>query len=162
MSPEVTQFAPLIVIMPLLAAMAWNDLKTLRISNKLVLTMLAAFVLSAPLFLSFHETVYRVAFGGGVFAIGFLGFAMRLWGGGDVKAIAALILFVPSYSLLLFFYTFTLSMAVGMLFVITSRSVLGFPGCRWIALRPKAGYPMGVSIAMSGVLLPLVAIGFGQ
>ncbi|WP_170558847.1 prepilin peptidase [Ruegeria atlantica] len=161
MSPEVAQLAPLIVITPLLAAMAWNDLKNLKISNKLVMMMLAAFVLSAPVFLSFHETVYRAVFGVGVFVVGFLGFTLRLWGGGDVKAIAALTLFVPSYCLLLFFYTFTLSMVVGMMFVITSRSIIGFPECRWLALRPKAGYPMGVSIAMSGVLLPLVAMGLG-
>lgn len=161
MSPEVAQFVPLIVITPLLAAMAWNDLKNLRISNKLVLIMLAAFVLSAPVFLSFHETVYRAVFGVGVFVVGFLGFTLRLWGGGDAKAIAALTLFVPSYFLLLFFYTFTLSMVVGMLFVITSRSIIGFPECRWLALRPKASYPMGVSIAMSGLLLPMVAMGLG-
>ena len=148
MSPEGAQFAPLIVITPLLAAMVWNDRKNLRISNKLVLIMLAAFFFSAPVFLSFHETAYRALFGVGVFVVGFLGFTLRLWGGGDVKAIAALTLFVPSYFLLLFFYFFTLSMAVGMLFVITSRSIIGFPECRWLALRPKASYPMGVSIAM--------------
>ena len=66
MSPEVAQFAPLIVITPLLAAMVWNDRKNLRISNKLVLIMLAAFFFSAPVFLSFHETAYRALFGVGV------------------------------------------------------------------------------------------------
>lgn len=158
MSLEMMQFAPLVLITPLLVTMALCDLKDLKISNRLVLTMLAGFILSAPLFLSGHEAAYRAITGCAVFALGVAGFAFRLWGGGDVKAIAVLTLFVPGYSLLLFAFTFSASMALGMIIVLTGRFLLGSPNFHWSALRPEAGYPMGVSIAMSGISLPWIAM----
>lgn len=162
MSPENTQFVPLILVTPLLAAMALHDLKYLKIANRLILAMLVVFVLSVPFYLSTQEVSYRVLAGLATFALGVLGFALRLWGGGDVKAIAVLVLFVPSYSLLPFAYTFSASMAVGMALVLTTRATLGYADNRWASLRPKAGYPMGVSIALAGVLLPLTSLIFAK
>ena len=158
MSLELMQLAPLLLITPLLMAMALYDLKSLKIPNRLVLIMLAVFLFSAPVFLSFHEVAYRAFSGIFVFALGFVGFALRLWGGGDVKAIAVLSLFVPGSYLLLFAYIFSASMAAGIMIVFASRSILGHPQTQWSAMRPGAGYPMGVSIAMSGIILPLAAI----
>ncbi|WP_170476434.1 prepilin peptidase [Ruegeria arenilitoris] len=157
MSPEFVQLGPLILIAPLLIIMALHDLKFLKISNFLVLAMIAVFLLSAPFFLTWQEISYRILFAVAVFFLGFAGFAFRLWGGGDVKAIAALVLFVPSYSLLLFFFCFAASMGIGM-FVVVSCRFLVLPQCVWSALRPKAGYPMGVSIAMAGILLPFASL----
>jgi len=158
MSPELMQFGPLVLITPLLVAMALCDARNLKISNRLVLAMLAAFVFTAPIFLSGHEVAYRAIAGCAVFALGVVGFAFRLWGGGDVKAIAALTLFVPGMSLTLFAFTFSASMALGMMIVLAGRALLGNPQIHWSALRPEAGYPMGVSIAMSGISLPWLAM----
>ena len=155
MSPEIVQVVPLILVAPLLAAMALSDLKHLKIPNRLVLAMLAIFTLSAPCCLSPQDIGHRAIAGVVAFALGLLSYPLRLWGGGDIKAIAVLVLFVPSHSLPLFACLFSASMAAGMALVLTTRAVLGSADSLWFALRSKAGYPMGVSIAITGLLLPL-------
>lgn len=155
MSPDLSQFVPLLILAPLLIHMAFHDLRHLKISNRLVLAMLAIFLLSAPAALSFAEIGYRAAAAAVVFLLGFFGFAFRLWGGGDVKAMAALTLFVPSAFLSIFALVFSLSMAFGMAAVLTGQRVFGRQDSAWSALRPGSAFPMGVSIALSGLLLPL-------
>ena len=159
MSPEPAELIPLLLVLPLLAAMALGDMRQLRISNRLVLGMLAVFVLSAPLFLPLPEIAWRLAAAALVFVIGLAGFAFRLWGGGDVKALAALMMFLPSSSLTIYAYVFSASMLFGMVLVLSLRRVVGSPDSRWRSLKPQASYPMGVSIAMSGLfLIPAIAL----
>ncbi|WP_170336925.1 A24 family peptidase [Ruegeria arenilitoris] len=158
MSPETEQLGPLVLIAPLLVIMALHDLKNLKISNILVLILLFTFLLSAPFYLSFQESMHRFLGALIVFALGAIGFAFRLWGGGDVKAISALVLFIPSNGLLHYFNCFAFSMGAGMLIVVSGRHILAYPECSWRAFRPKAGYPMGVSIAMSGILWLVISL----
>lgn len=158
MSPETGAFVPLFLVAPLLVAMALGDMRRLAISNGLVLAMGAVFVLSAPFLLPLPEIGYRLAAAGAVFVLGTAGFALGFWGGGDVKALTALIPFLPSDRLAIYGYTFSAAMAVGMGGVLSLRAVLGTLQSPWCALRPKAGFPMGLSIALSGLLLAPVAI----
>ncbi|MDK3072575.1 prepilin peptidase [Sedimentitalea sp. JM2-8] len=158
MSPEIGEFIPLVLSAPLLAAMAIGDLRRLRISNRLVLAMLAIFVLSAPFLLPPSEIGARVIVALSVFVLGTAGFALGLWGGGDVKALAALMLFLPSAALPIYAYIFAFSMLAGIALVLTFRAAFGTPETAWHAFRPQTEFPMGLSIALSGMLLPLVLL----
>ncbi|WP_050931964.1 A24 family peptidase [Aestuariivita boseongensis] len=158
MSPEALDFTLLYLALPLLALMALEDLSRLRISNRLVLAMVVLACLSAPVFLPWAEIGHRLIAALSVFVLGFSGFALRLWGGGDVKALAALMLFLPSQALTLYAWTFVAGMALGLVAVMGFRAVLRNPDIGWSGLQPNAGYPMGLSIALSGALLPLAAM----
>lgn len=165
MSPETAGFLPLVLASPLLAAMAYGDLRRLRISNRLVLAMVAVFVLCLPL-LQLPEIGLRVAAATAIYFIGAAGFALGLWSGGDVKALSALMLLMPSSTLMVYAYVFSASMVVGLALVLSLRTIVGSPESAWSSLRPRAGFPMGVSIALSGLLLPpaviLVSLQFTQ
>lgn len=158
MSLDMTAFVPLALILPLLVWIALMDMQQQTIPNKIVLGMLLVFVLTTPFFLSLPEIGYRLIAAGIVFLLGFAGFALRLWGGGDVKAISALVLFLPSVTLSIYAFAFSLSMFLGMAVVLSLRSTIGHSESHWISLRPKAGFPMGVSIALSGILLPVIVV----
>lgn len=158
MSPDISEFTPLLLASPLLAVMAYGDLRRLRIPNRLVLTMVAVFVLSAPFLLELPEVGLRIAAAVAIYLVGLAGFALRLWSGGDVKAISALMLFLPSSTLVIYAFTFSASMLVGIVLVLSLRAIVGTPDSRWSSLRPQAGFPMGLSIALSGVLLPPVVV----
>lgn len=154
MSPELAAFLPLLLVAPLLAAMALGDLRRLRIPNWLVLSMVAVFVLTAPFLLPAPEIGWRLAAAVAVYVLGLAGFALGLWSGGDVKAVSALMLFLPSATLTIYAFTFSASMFAGMTMVLSLRAVVGTPESAWRSLRPRAEFPMGVSIALSGFLLP--------
>ncbi|SDE72833.1 A24 family peptidase [Ruegeria marina] len=161
MSPEMKEFVPLVFVLPLLFMGAISDMRQQTIPNKIVLGMLAVFALTAPLFLPLSEIGYRCIAAGAVFLLGFAGFSFRLWGGGDVKAITLLILFLPSTTLSMYAFAFSLSMFLGMATVLSLRATVGHPESSWVSLRPGTGFPMGVSIALSAVLLPSVVFFFG-
>lgn len=151
--PEFKEYIPLVLVLPFLIAMALEDLRKLRISNRLVLVMIAAFALSGPILLPLTEIGLRLAAAAMVFALGLTGFILRLWGGGDVKAFSALILFLPSSALILYAYVFSASMLIGISLVLLLRATMGSENSEWSSLKPNSSYPMGVSIAMSGMLL---------
>ena len=152
------EYIPLVLVLPLLLKIAIMDMRQQRIPNSMVLAMLAVFVLSAPFFLPISEIGYRCLAAGAVFVLGFAGFSFRLWGGGDVKAITVLVLFFPSATLSIYALAFSVSMFLGMAFVMSLRAAVGHPDSAWVSLRPGAGFPMGVSIALSGILLPPAAM----
>lgn len=88
----------LIVLAVLLVVAAWQDLRTLHISNSLPLSIVGAFVLWATLGLVAGTlTVEGMALSAGGAAVLFLvaaaGFAAGMMGGGDVKLGAAVALF---------------------------------------------------------------------
>jgi prepilin peptidase CpaA len=88
----------LIVLAALLVVAAWQDLRTLHISNSLPLSIVAAFVAWSILGLVAETvTVEGIALSVGCAAVLFLvaaaGFAAGMIGGGDVKLAAAVALF---------------------------------------------------------------------
>ena len=146
---------PILLLSPVLVAAGVSDLRIMRIPNKLVLIALALFVVTAPL-LTWHEIGMRVAAAGIVFAIGFALFVANMFGGGDVKLLAALMLFVPSTALVPFGYIFSFSLLVGIVFIVTLQSSPLSRRLGWVSSRAKGKLPMGISIALAGILLPIV------
>lgn len=150
-----SDLAPLLWLSPILAAVGYYDLRYMRIPNTLSLIGLALWVLSLVVFPPV-DLFARFAVAGIVFAIGFTGFFFRLLGGGDVKILTVLMLFIPVSTLAVFGNVFSVSLVLGVAFVLTARRVPALAHVPFKSLSPNAGFPMGISIAMAGLAHPLV------
>ena len=145
-------FLPLWCLMPILGLTAWCDLTRMRIPNVLVLAGFAIFVATAP-FLNMDEMLSRLMVGAITLVVCFTLFTVNVIGAGDAKMMSVIMLFVPSEFLTFYMFGFSLAMCAGMLGVFLARREFGSEAATWVSMRPKAHFPMGVSIALSGLLL---------
>lgn len=150
-------FQPLMALAPLLIAVALSDLRYMRIPNLFSLIALAIF--AAMLALGWIvDPVSSLIAAGLVLVAGFFAFVFNMLGGGDVKFLAALMLFVPTSTLVSFGYTFSFAMAVGMLAIVSLRRRAFMAHSDWRGFDAEAGFPMGISIALAGLLHPIVVL----
>lgn len=150
-------FLPLGLIAPLLALTAVSDLRHMRIPNAISLLMLALFALCIP-FVGVGESMLRAAGGAAVFAAAFGLFAANLLGGGDAKVLPALVLFVPSPLWTLYANLLAASLLVGIVAVVAVQAIPNGASSGWAVRRNRGAFPMGLSIALSGLTLPPVAL----
>jgi prepilin peptidase CpaA len=148
------QLVSLLMLAPVLLAVAYFDLRYLRIPNILSLIGLGIFALTFPL-LGWSETLARLAVAAAVLLVGTLAFAARLFGGGDVKILSVLMLFIPSGSLMLYSWGFSAAMMLGILIVLVLRRTPVVRHSSWKGIRSKGKFPMGISIALSGLVHPI-------
>ena len=155
MSPDVL---PLVLAAPLLVLVAAGDFHAMRIPNWLVLAMVTLFALASLAVLDLPQIGWRFATAGIVLVVGFVTFLAGAFAGGDVKALTALALFVPTdqQSLALFGLTLSASLLIGIVSMTLLRSTLGHPGSPHASLATARGYPMGISIALAGLLFPAI------
>lgn len=149
------QIVPLLCLAPVLMAVAYFDLKYMRIPNWLVYIALALFVVTVPL-IGWEEAGLRFLAGLLIFAIGVASFAMGWFGGGDVKMLAALVLFVPSPTYYLFAFGFSAAMLIGVSFVLMLRAAPGSDRIEYKGLQARGKFPMGISIAGAGLAHPFL------
>lgn len=141
---------------------AYRDIASYTIPNRVCLALIAlfpAFALTAPGAAGTIDWTGHVLLAGGVMAIGFVLFALRLTGGGDVKLLTAVALWAgPS----VFLQTlFVIALAGGVLSLLMfSRfrperpRAAGVPlFAHRIAPALKVHVPYGVAIAFGGVYL---------
>lgn len=145
------ELIPLALNIPLLLAAAFTDLRNLRISNELALMSAALFILTCPL-LPMPEIWARLLAALLAFAAGFVLFIPGVLGGGDVKFLSVFMLFVPSDSLIVFSYIFSFSLIAGIAAVLTWRGAVRRPSPGLAGLQAKGKLPMGLSIALAGLL----------
>ncbi len=150
---------PLILLSPILVFVGYFDMRYMRIPNTLSLIALALFIITAPL-LSWPELAARLTIAGIVFLTGTFAFAMRWLGGGDVKIMSCLMLFVPSQSLALFAFGFSASMLIGVFFILTIRAAPWLSTASWASVQARGKFPMGISIALSGIIHPFLTSAF--
>jgi prepilin peptidase CpaA len=140
-------------ILPILVASAISDLRHLRIPNTHVLLVFCVFVACAPFILSWSELGLRLLAAGLAFACGFALFALRMFGGGDVKMMAAVFLVIPSGDAVVFLQLFSaalLTTCIGM--VILQRLPAGWRP-RWQSAQLQGHIPVAVAILGSVALL---------
>ena len=145
---------PNLLIAPLLIYAAYSDLRYMRIPDFISIALVALFtvtiLIQVPL-----DIGARIAVATGIFVIGYTGFSFRLIGGGDVKFLSALALFVPRSELTVFANLFSVSLLVGVFLIcVAQRSRLANVG--WKSFSARGRFPMGLSIAMAGLMLPVV------
>jgi prepilin peptidase CpaA len=141
---------PLLLLAPLLCVVGYFDLRYMRIPNVLSIVALLLFgvcVVVAPP----DDLQMRVAAGAAVFALGFLGFAFGLLGGGDVKILACLVLFIPFAGLPDFARHFAWALSIGIAALLLLRQVPALRRSSWRGFAERRGYPMGISIAAAGI-----------
>lgn len=148
---------PLILIAPLLCWVAYCDLSRMQIPNAISLIAVAVFACIAALAPP-DDLLPRIAVAAAVLTVGFVSYCFGLFGGGDVKMLAALVLFVPVPTLTLFAFVFSASMLIGMAAVLTVRRIPAARRLGWKSLTADAGFPMGVSIALAGLVHPVATL----
>ena len=90
-----------------------------------------------------------------VFGIGFAAFAARLVGGGDVKVLPAVMLFLPPAGLPQYFLGFGLCLLVGTALVLALRQSGLARGSGWQVVTASGRFPVG--LAIGGAALAFVA-----
>ena len=148
------EMIPLLLLGPVLLATGYCDLRHMKIPNVLPIASIGLFVLLVWFFVPLDSALQRVALAALFLVLGFVAFALRTVGGGDVKMLAALQLFVPPETVSLFMLEFAAALLAGIALVHALRIALGAKA-GWKALQPGANFPMGVSIAMAGLAHPV-------
>jgi prepilin peptidase CpaA len=147
----------------ILAAVAYGDLRTRRIPNKLVaaigiLGLARIFVVGDP-----NAALYTLAAAAAVFAAALLLFWRNFVGGGDVKLLAASVLLVGHYDLFRFLFVMSLCGMLLALAVVAAdrlgpwlrpvpRSATAIPAEEQTATPARLSVPYGVAIAAAGVV----------
>jgi prepilin peptidase CpaA len=152
----IAPYAGLMLASPILIAMAFYDLRYMHIPKWVSGGLIAIFVVMGLTLVPWAESGARMAVAAGVFATGFAAFAMRLIGGGDVKALSALMLLIPVPALTLFMLAFAACLMIGIFGVLVTRHLYGRTDTAWVFLQNKA-FPMGISIAGAGLVVPVAA-----
>ncbi len=138
---------------------AISDLTTLRIGNKLVLALVAAYALLAPMAgFGLHQLGLSLAAAAVVFFFGFLFFVMGWIGGGDAKFASAIALWLGAEHVLTF-VIYTALIGGGLTLVLLFFRRFPIPallyGRPWIARLHfgDSGVPYGVALAIAALLI---------
>jgi prepilin peptidase CpaA len=141
-----------------MAFAASSDLLTMRISNKLVLLLVAAFFLLALFVgLSLEQLALHVACALVVLAVGFTLFAFGWIGGGDAKLAAATTLWL-GFGLTLPYLVYSAALGgILTLLILALRQLPLTPFMarfRWLERLHdrKSGVPYGIALALAGLL----------
>nr|WP_314262641.1 prepilin peptidase [uncultured Devosia sp.] len=156
-------FAMFLLAMLFPVIMAWaaaSDLLTMRISNKLVLLLVASFCLVAlVLQLPLDQLGLHLAAGGLALAIGFTLFAFGWIGGGDAKFAAATALWIGWGIGGLQYVVYAGLLGGGLtLLILAFRNLPLMPimaGHAWLERLHdrKSGVPYGIALAIAGMLV---------
>lgn len=137
---------------------ALGDLKTLRISNRLVLVLLWGYVVLAPFSgLTTQDVASSVAVATAVLAVAFAPFAFGWMGGGDVKLMTVAALWLGAGSVPAFLLGTTLLGALLTALIVLCRGLplpTAWHRIEWIRRlhARETGIPYGVAIAAAGIL----------
>lgn len=141
-----------------MALAASSDLLTMRISNKLVLFLVASFfVVAIAINLPLQQFAMHVTCALVVLAAGFGLFALRVIGGGDAKLAAATTLWLGFGLTLPYLVYAALLGGVLTLFILILRRMPLTPFLaryRWLERLHdnKSGVPYGIALAIAGML----------
>ncbi|MDB5589050.1 MAG: peptidase [Devosia sp.] len=151
-----------------MALAASSDLLTMKISNKLVLLLVAGFfVVAIAINLPLQQLALHVMCAMLVLVVGFTLFALRWIGGGDAKLAAATTLWL-GFGLTPMFVVYA-----GMLGGVLTLSILAlrrFPLTPFLARytwlerlhNPKSGVPYGIAMAAAGMIVYSNSVIFQQ
>lgn len=143
----------LILVTPLCLWVAWSDMATMKITNKLVYITFAAFVVAGAIVLPFDAYMWRFLNIVLVLAVGFGLNAAGLVGGGDAKFAAAAAGFIaPADSgTLLMIFAVTLVGAYATHRIFSKLSFVRSVTPNWQSWQEKKDFPMG--LALGGTLI---------
>ena len=134
----------------LLLYVIYTDLSDLRIPNVVVMALLAVFAATQAPFLPLPELAWRTGAAAVVFALGVAVFVLHLLGGGDVKLLPVVVLFIPSGQ----WAQFMLALSVAVILSLSCLRLLRRTGVgrQWRSLNQTARYPLGPAIALAALI----------
>lgn len=134
-----------ILLAVLLLMAAWTDLKTRTISNELnaTIALLAVIFWVVAGEALWPDVAIRIGVALGLFVVFALLFMLKMMGGGDVKMIAALALWLPLQALMTMLIIMALAGGVITLFLVIRQ--------RWRPNVERPEVPYGVAIAAGGL-----------
>ena len=141
-----------------MAFAASSDLLTMRISNKLVLLLVAAFCIVAMMVdMPLQQFAMHVTCAMIVLVVGFTLFALRWIGGGDAKLAAATALWLGFGLAVPYLIYAALAGGVLTLTILALRRMPLTPFLaryRWLERLhdPKSGVPYGIALAVAGLM----------
>jgi prepilin peptidase CpaA len=141
----------LLAVLPLLAAVGWYDLRYLRIPDAFSVAALAVFG-TATLAYPPDDLLWRGGVALMVFVLCLAGFAARMIGGGDVKLLPVLFLFVPVAQVPMFANAFAAGLLVVIALVTALRRLPLPQRAGWAALTRPRSVPMGLAMALAGAI----------
>jgi len=158
-----------LLVFPLLMAIAaFSDLFTMKIANSLVLAVVVAFCIVAPLSgLPVSQMLWHLAAAAVVLLFSFALFAAGWIGGGDAKLAASIALWLGLELLLPFMLNAAVLGGILTLLVLGFRRLALPPGWHatpWIARLhdAKSGVPYGIALAIAAALIyPASAVFLG-
>lgn len=153
----IDHLAPLLALAPLLLAAALSDLRYLRIPNSYCLSMTAVFAVAVLSGLA-PDLAIRIAVAVSVLVLGFGAYCLRLFGAGDVKFLAVLLLFIPVESLQVFAFVFSGAMLIGITAFVSLKRLPSVASLNWRSMAAGRQLPMGVPLALAGLLHPVILL----
>ena len=150
--------ARLLLFPALVAFAASSDLLTMRISNWVSLTLIAGFLVMAPLNgMGMHDMLMHAAAGATVLAVAFACFAIGQVGGGDAKVAAGVALWFGFDHLLDYLVYVSLLGGALTVFLMLFRSSPLPPmleGQNWLSrLHKKNRIPYGIALALGALIV---------
>lgn len=154
--------AAVVLITPVLLAIAWHDLRRLKVPNRLVLAVVLCFLivgfpgglLGLEWGLPWEVFLKRLFYGVVAFFIGFgiHQIAGGNVGAGDLKLIAALVPFLASGSVLNFLLIYALASFAGLALFFLARMALRGRTSGWAALDQALYFPAGVLLGIAMII----------
>lgn len=138
-----------------------GDVRTMTISNRLILMLLAGYLAMVPLAgLGLAEVAWSLVAAILVFAAGFLAFSCNWMGGGDVKLLAVAALWLGAGNVAAFILCTSIFGAILTMLLLIFRAARlpdSWQGRAWISRlhRHDTGIPYGAAIAAAAVLVHL-------
>lgn len=140
----------LLASLPLLALVTYYDLRYLRIPDSLSiagLMLFAAQLVTVPV----SGIDGRLIAAAVTFLVLFGLFAARLIGGGDVKFLPVLVLFVPPQQLNLFFLALSLAVPISVLGLAVARAAVPHPAGGWACTVHSGKLPVGLAMTLAAL-----------
>lgn len=138
---------------------AITDLTTMTIRNRLVLVLIAGFIVLAPLAgFTLYDMALNLGLAGAVFVVGFTLFSMGWIGGGDAKLAAATVLWLGPAGVLAYLVYTGLIGGILALAIVAFRQVelpAGWRSAAWLQQlhAPHTGVPYGAAMAPAALLV---------
>ncbi|MGC9370522.1 MAG: prepilin peptidase [Paracoccaceae bacterium] len=146
---------------PIALYVAWSDMKSMKIPNKAVYTLVAVFAVVGLIALPLETYMWRWLHLAAVLLVGFVMATAGLIGAGDAKFAAAMAPFVALGDAVLFCYLFSAVLLAGF---VTHRAARRIPAVvnalpDWESWHRKKDFPMGLALgAVLVIYLALLAL----
>ncbi|WP_372841657.1 prepilin peptidase [Phaeovulum sp.] len=157
LSVQTSALVFLVLVTPICAWVAWSDLKTMKIPNKAVLSLLAVFIVAGPFLLPLDVWAWRWVSFAVVLVAGIILNAVAHFGAGDAKFGAAMAPFFAQSNLSFVIFLLTAFLLAAF---VAHRLIRAVPSLRalapdWVSWA-RADFPLG--LALVGTLWGYLAI----